>query len=77
MGVSTGWGGMTRLMRLVGRATTLKLLCFLHDAVSLGLADYVLPDRYHALGKVINHSSYLFYFYVSLSDATCGLHNIV
>lgn len=54
MGVTTGWGGATRLYSMLGRTKTLKLLgsgkvLTAHDAASLGLADYVLPDSLHPL----------------------------
>lgn len=50
MGVTTGWGGATRLYRLLGRRKTLKLLgsgkvLTASDAATFGLADYVLPDN--------------------------------
>lgn len=47
MGVTTGWGGATRLVRLLGRRTALDLLCSgrqmdAQTAYSLGFIDHVL-----------------------------------
>eukprot|EP01061_Rhynchopus_euleeides_P022168 TRINITY_DN36102_c0_g1_i2.p1 TRINITY_DN36102_c0_g1~~TRINITY_DN36102_c0_g1_i2.p1 ORF type:complete len:355 (+),score=130.38 TRINITY_DN36102_c0_g1_i2:32-1066(+) len=49
MGISTGWGGATRLTKLVGRRAAILLLCsgkpcHPSDATSFGLADRVCPE---------------------------------
>ena len=50
MGVTTGWGGATRLLKLLGRSKTLHLLgssklFTASDAVTLGLAEHIVPDE--------------------------------
>ncbi|XP_070196391.1 ethylmalonyl-CoA decarboxylase-like [Littorina saxatilis] len=50
MGVTTGWGGATRLYRLLGRHKTLALLCSgklmtADQALALGFAQDVIPDQ--------------------------------
>eukprot|EP00756_Hemistasia_phaeocysticola_P063590 Hpha_TRINITY_DN7067_c0_g1::TRINITY_DN7067_c0_g1_i1::g.22975::m.22975/K18426/ECHDC1; ethylmalonyl-CoA/methylmalonyl-CoA decarboxylase len=54
MGLSTGWGGGTRLTKLVGRRAAILLLCsgkpcYPNDAISFGLADKVSREgeTYH------------------------------
>lgn len=49
MGISPGWGGATRLTRIVGRAQALRILCTapelsVRDCQLLGLADVVADD---------------------------------
>ncbi|XP_033737256.1 ethylmalonyl-CoA decarboxylase-like [Pecten maximus] len=48
MGVLTGWGGTTRLVRLVGRSKALDILCSSRlltsqECLRQGLADHVIP----------------------------------
>ena len=50
MGVTTGWGGATRLFKLIGRSKTLHLLgssklLTADDAMALGLAEHIVPDQ--------------------------------
>ena len=49
MGITSGWGGGTRLVRLVGPAKGLQLLAggrrlSAQECLSTGLVDHVLPD---------------------------------
>jgi ethylmalonyl-CoA/methylmalonyl-CoA decarboxylase len=49
LGVSPGWGGLNRLVSLVGRTKALKLLgtsakLDANEAVQWGFADYMFPD---------------------------------
>ncbi|XP_046328865.2 ethylmalonyl-CoA decarboxylase-like [Haliotis rufescens] len=49
MGVTTGWGGGTRLVKLLGRTKSLSLLCSgqvldAKTAQEIGLVDHVLED---------------------------------
>ena len=50
MGVTTGWGGATRLFKLLGRSKTLHLLgsgkvMTANEAVTLGFAEHVIADQ--------------------------------
>ena len=54
MGVTTGWGGATRLLKLLGRSKTLHLLgssklFTASDAVTLGLAEHIVLMSHHRL----------------------------
>ena len=50
MGVAPGWGGVARLVRLVGRNKALKLMASgkvlrANEAVAMGLADEILDEE--------------------------------
>ena len=54
MGVTTGWGGGTRLTKLVGRKNALQIMCSgrIYDALTcqrMGLVDEVFPETENAL----------------------------
>ena len=48
LGVTTGWGGLTRLVKMVGRQQALQLLCGMRpldasEALRVGFADHAIP----------------------------------
>lgn len=56
MGVSTGWGGGSRLVDIVGRRTALRLLGWSEmitadEALAIGLVDAVASEEGGALAK--------------------------
>lgn len=59
MGVVTGWGGGTRLVRLIGYTKALQVLCSSkvlssEECVRLGLADHVIPCD-HSSAEACDH----------------------
>ncbi|OWF46194.1 ethylmalonyl-CoA decarboxylase-like [Mizuhopecten yessoensis] len=60
MGVLTGWGGATRLVRLVGRSHSLDMLCSSRllssqECLRQGLADHIIPIQTPKKESVEDH----------------------